>query len=446
MPTTLLLRRNAASGVKRITSQEPLLPFLYNTRTIRTQHTDALSELENTPSEQEAKPRSHDGDGGTRTGPRIRIDRGEYLERARRTQGKRTRREHSGEEGDGLDSLFGDPSHSSRRSAREEHIPFEHAAQETMSIRDRISSSTMTPMEKKAFENLLSLSPQKAPKDKSRHRDRIDDVLNQAKKSREKQAARDETPMPQMLKAMQEKMKDDRSAAQKVLLEQAVELDLQQVKKAFETAETDVELWKILHEAVLSRVTQLRLEEPAPTHKQKNRKSRSDKEATQKSQWPGNVSDELVITRTLPQHLVECQRQLFATFPSSQLHLSLLPYIKTLGPTTYALATSTKLYNQHMRSLFRTQSNLPQIVHTLEEMDKEVYEYDDKTKDLMDLIKKRGSQARSGVYGAGNLAIWNGERFRKTTRAITYWSRSIEERMQEQALRDAKLKEGDNGL
>jgi hypothetical protein len=144
----------------------------------------------------------------------------------------------------------------------------------------------MTPMEKKAFENLLSLSPQKAPKDKSRHWDRIDDVLNQAKKSREKQAARDETPMPQMLKAMQEKMKDDRSAAQKVLLEQAVELDLQQVKKAFETAETDIELWKILHEAVLSRVTQLRLGEPAPTHKQKNRKSRSDKEATQKSLYP----------------------------------------------------------------------------------------------------------------------------------------------------------------
>ncbi|GAB7322898.1 hypothetical protein MBLNU13_g05445t1 [Cladosporium sp. NU13] len=445
MPTTMLLRRNAASAVKRIASQEPLLPFLYNTRTIRTQHTDALSELENSPNDQGTKPQSHDGDGGTGTGPRIRINRGEYLERARKSQSKRMRREHSDEE-ESLDGLLGNSGHSSRRPAREEHIPFEHAAQETMSIRDRISTSTMTPMEKKAFENLLSLSPQKAPKDKGRHRDRVDDVLNQAKRSREKQAARDETPMPQMLKAMQDKMKDDRSAAQKVLLDQAVELDLQQVKKALETAETDIEMWKILHEAVLSRVTRLRLEEPAPAHKQRNRKPRAEKEDKQKSPWPGNVSDELVIKRTLPQHLVECQRQLSSTFPSSQLHLSLLPYIKTLGPTTYALATSTKLYNQHMRSLFRSQSNLPQIVHTLEEMDKEVYEYDDKTKDLMDLIKKRGSQARSGVYGAGNLAIWNGERFRKTTRAITYWSRSIEERMQDQALRDAKLKEGDVGI
>ena len=440
----MLLRRNAVSGVKRITSQEPLLPFLYNTRTIRTQHTDALSELETSQNQQETKSQSHDGDSGSGNQPRIRIDRTEYLIRVRKSkkhQSKRMRREHSEEGEERPDSLLGDSSHSSRRSAREEHIPFEHAAQETMSIRDKLSTSTMTPMEKKAFENLLSLSPQKAPKDKIRHRDRVDDVLKEAQKLRENQAARDE--MPQVLKAMQDKMKDDRTAAQKVLLDQAVELDLQQVKEAFETAETDVELWKILHEAVLSRVTGLRLDEPAPPPKQKNRKAKSEKEDTQKSQWPGNVSDELVIKRTLPQHLVECQQRLFSAFPSSQLHLSLLPYIKTLGPTTYALATSTKLFNQHMRSLFKSQSNLQQIIHTLEDMQKEVYEYDDKTKDLMDSIKKRGFQALSGVYGAGTYALWTGEKYRKLSRDVRRWTDIIEDRMQEQALRDAKLKEGD---
>lgn len=439
----MILRRNAASSVQRITSTEPLLPFLYNTRTIRNQHTDALSGLESSSSEKRSKPRPRNDDGGRKSSFRVRIDRNEYAQRLRKVEGGRTRSDHSES-----DSALDTARSQSQRPEREDHIPFEHAAQETMSIRDKISTSTMTPSEKKAFENLLSLSPQeaRAPKDKGRHRDRIEDVLKEAAKARQKQAALDTTPMPEELKNIQEKMAEDRSAAQKVLLEQAVELDLQQVKKAFEAAETDIELWTILHEKVLSRVSQLRLEEPAlrqPPTKQKNRKARADREASQQPQWQGNISDELVITRNLPQHMVECQRQLFATFPSSQLHLSLLPYLKSLGPTTYALATSTKLYNQHMRSLFKSQSNLPQIVRTLEEMDKEVYDYDDKTRDLMDAIKKRGSMARKNVYGAGLNALWRGEGFQKATRAVSFWAHTIEERMQEQALREAKLNEED---
>ena len=76
-------------------------------------------------------------------------------------------------------------------------------------------------------------------------------------------------------------------------------------------------------------------------------------------------------------------------------------------------------------------------------MQKEVYEYDDKTKDLMESIKKRGSQALSGVYGAGTYALWTGEKYLKMTRAIRRWSNNIEDMMQEQALRDAKLKNQD---
>lgn len=448
MPTTILLRRNAASGIKRITSQEPLLPFLYNTRTIRNQHTDALSELENSSNVQERRPRPRDENNGSKPSFRIRNDRREYEERLRHYENAKTRRrrQQGGEEEDGLNNHFESPRTQARRSEREEHIPFEHAAQETASIRDKISTSTMTPMEKKAFENLLSLGSQKAPKDKGRHRDRIEDVLKDAAaKAQAKQETSDDTPMPEALKKMQDKMNEDRSAAQKVLLEQAVKQDLQQVKTAFEAAQSDIELWQILHEKVLARVTQLRLEEPAAPKspvRQKNRKARLEREAAQQSEspWQGKVSDELVITRTLPQHLVECQRQLSTTFPSSQLHTSLLPYLKSLGPTTYALATSTKLYNQHMRSLFKSQTHLPQIVNTLEEMDKEVYEFDDKTKDLIDVIRKRGSLARRGVYGAGAGALWRGERFTKATRAATFWADNIEKRMQEQALREAKLK------
>jgi hypothetical protein len=334
---------------------------------------------------------------------------------------------------------------------REDDIPFEHAAQETISIRDKIITSTMTPSEKKAFEGLLSLSQNKPVKDKGRHRDRPDkqeEVLTKASARRQRtlEAAPTAPPMPEALKKMQDKLNEDRSSAERVLLEQAVEQDLMQVKTILATAGSDVELWKMMHDIILSRLAPLDLENPVPKQpsKPQKRKPGTAKEAdatTKKSPWQGNISDDLVITQTLPQHLNECARILFYDFPASHLHISLLPYLKSLGPATFALAASTRLYNLHMRALFRSHTNLLQIVRTLEEMDKEVYEFDDKTRDLVTMIQKRGSLARAGTYGAGLGALWSGERFRKATRATAFWGHTIEARMQEQALREARANE-----
>lgn len=98
-----------------------------------------------------------------------------------------------------------------------------------------------------------------------------------------------------------------------------------------------------------------------------------------------------------------------------------------------------------MRSLIK-QGNLSQIVHTLQEMDKEVYEFDDKTKDLLEAMKKRGYLIRGGANGEGLRALAGGERYQKAMRSAMFWSYKIENRLQEQALREAKLKEEDVAL
>lgn len=466
MATTALLRPNAVASLKRIVSKEPLLPFLYNTRTIRSEHTDALSELATSSEKQQSKPAGIQRERHRGYPYRFQDDVPlGYQKRDRRSDGAKQRSAREGDRGQrhqGLSRrlLEGDrgEEHSgpSRRPLREEHIPFEHAAQETMSVRDKIVTSTMTPSEKKAFEGLLSLSKNKNVTIGPR-RDRLADALNKAAKDRnkkpkfKKQEPSDEVKMPEVLQKMQKDMEADGGAAQRVLLEQAVEQDLEQVKKAFATAETDVELWQMLHDKVLSRVYALGLDNPTPKRspKQHKRKTSVDKEAkkettsteTASPQWPGNMPDKLVITRTLPEHVVECGRLLFFNFPSSHLHASLLPYLKSLGPATFALAASTKLYNQHMRSLFRTQHNLPQIVRTLDEMDKEVYEFDEKSKDFVDSIGQRSDKARTGTYGPGVRALWRGERFRRGAKAISFWSTAIEKRLQEKALREARAQE-----
>jgi len=141
---------------------------------------------------------------------------------------------------------------------------------------------------------------------------------------------------------------------------------------------------------------------------------------------------------------VECQRLLIYDFPATHLGISLLPYLKSLGPTTFALAASTRLYNNHMRAL-RAGGNLPSIMHTLEEMDKEVFEFNDKTHDLVNWITKRSFPARNGTYGVGVAALWNGERYRKAVNTTARWNKIIAERMQEKALRQARSKEVEEG-
>jgi hypothetical protein len=272
MSTTALLRRNAVSSIRRIASTEPLLPFLYNTRTIRCEHTDALSEFENTSdstNDRQRKPRSRSDRDGSR--PTFRgSDRGagggyDRTNRARRTENPRFSRHDNTEEGS---ETFTPTSRTQyRRPMREDDIPFEHAAQETISIRDKIITSTMTPSEKKAFEGLLSLSQNKPVKDKGRHRDRPDkqeEVLTKASARRQRtlEAAPTAPPMPEALKKMQDKLNEDRSSAERVLLEQAVEQDLMQVKTILATAGSDVELWKMMHDIILSRLAPLDLENP----------------------------------------------------------------------------------------------------------------------------------------------------------------------------------------
>jgi hypothetical protein len=367
------------------------------------------------------------------------------------------------------DQAFDTPSETSqdqyRRPQREEHVPFEHAEQETTSIRERIAGSTMTPSEKKAFQELLSL-PQQQQKGKQagkRRGNNLEDVLDQAIAQRRKQqpesATVDSRPMPAVLKQMQENLKHDHNAGKRVLLDKAVEMDIKQVNEAFAAAQTDVELWEVLHTRVLSRVKSLGLDQPLQHSSKSSNSSKQNKRTSPKKsedealkaenttpppRWPGKIPDQLVIAETLPQHVVDAQHMLIYDFPATHLGVSLLPYLKSLGPTTFALAASTKLYNNHMRAL-RAAGNFPAIMHTLEEMDKEVFDFSDKTHDVVNWIHKRAFPAREGTYGVGVAALWNGERFRKSVRAASGWKRIISERMQEKALREARAKEEEEG-
>lgn len=431
MPAALHLRHNAVSGLRRIASAEPLLPFLYNTRTIRTQYTDALSDFE----KQIEGPSRRDGHAGGRKPHARGFGAGRS---GRDGKWKKPTFESGGAQGD-EDFSSERPGYHDRRQTRAEHVPFEHVAQETESVREKISSSSMTPAEKKAFEELLSLQAKKQSQRGEKSADPIDEIMTNAAKQREKREIRE---LPEELDKMKNELSEDEQAST-VLLRQAVEADVLQIEKACEGAQTDVELWKVMHDKVLSRVAALNLDGPppalSPSRKRKYRASKDSTTAT--SPWKGDVADELVITRTLARHLVACQRALLTAFPASQLSVSLLPYLKTLGPTTFALASGSTLYNLHMRALFRYSTDLPAIISTLEEMDKHVYDLDEKSSRVLDIIVRKSKSARNGTYGEGLAGLWTGERFSKWKGSAFHWRGKVEARMQERALREARDKE-----
>ena len=452
MPSAAALRSNALSSIKRLASAEPLLPFLYNTQTIRRQHRDALSDFADA---LEYKPEVLRGDtsGGQRN-QTLRI-RGRKEGGALQYERRLRKHEAGGSKREGFNSPPETSQDHYQRPQREEHVPFEHADQETTSIRERIAGSTMTPSEKKAFQELLSLPQQKGNNRGKERRNKLEDVLETAVAQRKRSDLLDsKPPMPPVLKQMQENLKHDRNAAKRVLLDSAVATDIKQVNEAFAAAQTDVELWEVLHEQVLSRVKSLGLDQPFQQQSPKQKKgstkpqdgegeAAASKAPPQKT-WPGKIPDQLVIAESLPQHVVDAQHMLIYDFPATHLGAALLPYLKSLGPTTFALAASTKLYNNHMRAL-RAGGNFPSIMHTLEEMDKEVYEFSDKTHDVVNWIYKRSFPARAGTYGPGIAALWNGERYRKAIGATMRWNRLITERMQEKALREARAKEEEEG-
>jgi hypothetical protein len=442
MPPAATLRYNALSGIKRLASAEPLLPFLYNTQTIRRQHTDALSDYADALDYKTEAPRRDQSGGQRKPTPRIRgrKEAAEYHERTARNPESGKKRHVDRHAAASHDAPVETSQDQYRRPQREEHVPFEHADQETTSIRERIAGSTITPSEKKAFQELLSLPKHKKSK-AGKGRRNMEDVIDQVVAQRKNRDLVDsKPPMPTVLKQMQENLKNDRNARKRILLDQAVAMDIKQVNEAFAAAQTDVELWQVLHDKVLSRVKSLGLDQPL----QQSSKQKKQIPKVEDSPWPGKLPDQLVIAESLPQHVVDCQHMLIYDFPATHLGVSLLPYLKSLGPTTFALAASTKLYNNHIRAL-RGGGNFPAIMHTLEEMDKEVYDFNDKTHDLVNWIYKRSFPAREGTYGVGVAALWNGERFRKAINATTRWNKLISERMQEKALREARAKEEEEG-
>lgn len=326
---------------------------------------------------------------------------------------------------------------------RPDHIPFQSAKDEI-----DLEMSTITPREKAAFKKLFNISGRTTSGQemqdqravlRSKRIDRDLDVgalLDTA----DKPISRPKACFPKALQPMAEEAQNrgraEAEANKDAFLHNQIQQELDRVHAIMDGATTDVRLWSVLKLNVLNRVVALGLDPPTtPDHKAALSAWKS-MQVNKKIQAPPEIQ---IMTSNFPLHLLHFMNIIRTKYPSSMLGLALLPDLKRLGPSAFALGTTTALYNAHMRALYdKYPSELHNIIDVLTEMDREVYEFNEETENLLIEILMNAQRFCRGESGPALKALWTMDRMKRTLKKIIEWREVVEDRRQGAALKAAR--------
>lgn len=185
-------------------------------------------------------------------------------------------------------------------------------------------------------------------------------------------------------------------------------------------ARTDHHLWQILEREVFDQITKLDLD---GTNEQR---PKSQRKTTQKNT---TTADPRILFQNYPHHLIIAVQTLRREFPSSPLPLSLLPKIKSLGRSSYALGATTTLYAHLIRTAWIQQSSYTHVATFLTDMNNGAIEFNDDILALLEAIIKENEMARSGRMGKEMQMVYGMEQFREGIDKIKQWRGVVAERL-----------------
>jgi hypothetical protein len=391
-------------GLKLYTSRSPhTLPFLYQTPTLR-RYYSALQDLakENAP----------------KTEPNLRL--------------RKPAREPTYT-----------PPEIEKKPEYEDYVPFETpGAAESAVIQNTIQGESLTGTERNAFAQLDALAngPKlpatrriKKPVQEESNFISLDDVLNEAITAIEASEAKD-------IKQSYTPTKPKRSEYDTLNLAPALELNssvaaaeqgMTEFKQlglldrrtlaALQNAKTDTMFWSILEARVFSPLALLHLDSPAPA---------SATITPTRRQF---------ILQVFPLRLVSAASILRNHFPHSNLILAILPRVKQLGPSAYALATTADLYNQLLAFQFRKFTDVDACNDLLQEMDDNVVEPSPSTLKVLDYILNfRHECVDKNKLGANVKTLFTTEKYRREFAVLEKWRGKVEQSLAEQQSRQQR--------
>ena len=399
-----------ALSLSRVPANKTLLPFLYQTPTIqqwrpaaqhvarrsisryRPKHDPPAADIPfETGTEESLPPALDDAQG---QGPRRTTITGSERAAFEKLYRRFNARGH-GQQGkdhevdiDAIADEYWEPDEEEQRSAGLDKIFDEALIKGSLVARERNRSSMMQLRSKKPKEDLQSMA---------RH------VLEGTRPTQHKS------------RAMGPQRKSETSASAGQLRSLRLR-ERNRVDGLLASAKTDRELWETLHIQVFSQVRKLDLDGIAP-------KPVKPKAAS------ASAPDPKILFSNYPHHLLVTLATLRKNFPASPLPLSILPTIKSLGRSSYALGATTALYNGLLRTAWLQQSSYPQMVSLLTDMHNGAVEFNADTLTLLDQVLKEHTLARSGQLGRGIQMVYGLDQFNQGIKELTRWRAAVAERV-----------------
>lgn len=155
----------------------------------------------------------------------------------------------------------------------------------------------------------------------------------------------------------------------------------------------------------------------------------------------GRHHDLGILSVSFPQHMINTFTNLTTRYPGSLLPLNLIPLLKSYGPSTAALGLSTELYNLHLRNYWQKYRDLIAVDEILQEMNENVYEFDQITHNFVVMVLTSLEDARRGERGQTSQLMGRMDRALRGEKAIRGWMKVMTRRRYEEALRKAREKE-----
>lgn len=324
----------------------------------------------------------------------------------------------------------------------EDYVPFETAGVEEPAVgQTTIQGESLTGTERNAFARLEGLAnapkrpaarPRKIPNQTDSF-ENLDDVLNQAITAIEAgETAQQKRERTFLYKKPKRSEYDNlnlasSSTAEPELSDQTQQGESESAKLALEDrkiirglqrAKTDTALWSILESRLFSRIAHLHLDSPAPAS--------------------ATISPEhrRFLLQVFPLRLVSAASLLRTHFPNSNLILAILPRVKQLGESAYALATSSDLYNQLLAFQFRKFADVDACNDLLQEMDDNVVEPSPSTLRVLDYILQfRQNSIENNTLGPNVKSLFTTEKYRREFAILEKWRNGVEQSLAEQQSR-----------
>jgi hypothetical protein len=245
------------------------------------------------------------------------------------------------------------------------------------------------------------------------------------------------------------------AAAEAAKIKAVREQEKTRVQGLLMEAKTDRELWEVLEREVFEVIRALDLDGIKKSIKEQTAKGATaiknskDGNTTSSSPagnhkrfptsptatpWkPSNTTDPRYDPRILfpnfPSHLLFATRLLRKNFPASPLALSILPTIKSLGRSSYALGATTQLYNLLIRTAWTQYSSYTYIDELLTDMENGGVEFDTSTVSILDNICAEYRDARRGRLGRPLSAIYRMDYYASGIEKLEKWRDVIVERL-----------------